>query len=150
MCAIMYLMFAGLIHVLSGVEGWEYRLEGKTLLDYWKKYYNYYFTSQNAYMRGSGVMGEFIARPVIGTFNYLGSDIFFISMILIFSICVFDVSFFDMLNKLTLKIKSLKKEKQPDEAIMAENTPKRKIKEIDIFGDNEQKEEDNFMRCLKV
>lgn len=144
MCAIMYLMFAGLIHVLSGVEGWEYRLEGKTLLDYWKKYYNYYFTSQNTYMRGSGVIGEFIARPVIGTFNYLGSDIFFISMILIFSICVFDVSFFDMLNKLTLKIKSLKKEKQPDEAIMAENTPKRKIKEIDIFGDNEQKEEDNI------
>lgn len=144
MCAIMYLMFAGLIHVLSGVEGWEYRLEGKTLLDYWKKYYNYYFTSQNAYMRGSGVIGEFIARPVIGTFNYLGSDIFFISMILIFSICVFDVSFFDMLNKLTLKIKSLKKEKQPDEAIMAENTPKRKIKEIDIFGDNEQKEEYNI------
>ena len=48
MCAIMYLMFAGLIHVLSGVEGWEYRLEGKTLLDYWKKYYNYYSYKYNS------------------------------------------------------------------------------------------------------
>ena len=42
MCVIMFFLFAGLIHVLSGVEGWEYRLEHKTLADYWKKYYLYY------------------------------------------------------------------------------------------------------------
>ncbi|MBE7038689.1 MAG: hypothetical protein E7404_07310 [Ruminococcaceae bacterium] len=151
MCVIMYFLFAGLIHVLSGVEGWEYRLEGKTLLDYWKKYYDYYFTTQNAYMKGSGVIGEFIARPVIGTFNYLGSDIFFISMILIFSICVFDVSFFGMLNSLTEKIKSLRKTKtvSDEEIITPSNQPKKKITEIDVFGDNEKHFEKEIHNTVK-
>ncbi len=146
MCVIMFFLFAGLIHVLSGVEGWEYRLEHKTLADYWKKYYLYYSASENAYMRGSGVIGEIIARPVISMFNYLGSDIFFISMILIFSICVFDVSFFKALNNFTsyVKAKSAKKasQKQSDEPYGYSDKPvqtqKRKIKEIDIFGDNEK------------
>lgn len=144
MCVIMFFLFAGLIHVLSGVEGWEYRLEHKTLADYWKKYYLYYSTSENAYMRGSGVIGEIVARPVISMFNYLGSDIFFISMILIFSICVFDVSFFKALNNFTLFIKKKSAQKAADgsgadEQYGYENRPvqKKKIKEIDIFGDND-------------
>ncbi len=135
MCVIMYFLFVGLIHVLSGVEGWEYRLENKTLLDYWSKYYNYYFTTTNDVLKGSGVVGELVARPVISMFNYLGSDIFFISMILIFSICVFDVSFFSMLNKLTNKVKSLKKSNAEDKEI-APAPGKKKIQEIDLFGDN--------------
>ena len=146
MCVIMFFLFAGLIHVLSGVEGWEYRLEHKTLADYWKKYYLYFSTSENAYMRGSGVIGEIIARPVISMFNYLGSDIFFISMILIFSICVFDVSFFKALNDFTLLIKSKSAKKaaqnKADEPYAYDekpvSAPKRKIKEIDIFGDGEK------------
>lgn len=146
MCVIMFFLFAGLIHVLSGVEGWEYRLEHKSLADYWKKYYLYYSTCENTYMRGSGVIGELIARPVISMFNYLGSDIFFISMILIFSICVFDVSFFKALNNFTLYIKAKKAknglQNQADEpqgyGDKPMQTQKRKIKEIDIFGDNEK------------
>lgn len=146
MCIIMYFLFAGLIHVLSGVEGWEYRLEHKTLADYWKKYYLYYSTSENAYMRGSGVIGEIIARPVISMFNYLGSDIFFISLILIFSICVFDVSFFKALNNFTLFLKSksekyaAKNVQQPEYNDEIPASPKRRIKEIDIFGDEENKQ----------
>ncbi|MCI5971253.1 MAG: DNA translocase FtsK, partial [Oscillospiraceae bacterium] len=146
MCIIMYFLFAGLIHVLSGVEGWEYRLEHKTLADYWKKYYLYYSTSENAYMRGSGVIGEIIARPVISMFNYLGSDIFFISLILIFSICVFDVSFFKALNNFTLFVKSksekyaAKNTQQPEYNDEIPTSPKRRIKEIDIFGDEENKQ----------
>ncbi len=94
LCACMFFVIVGGWHVIVGVEGYEYRLEGATLAQYWMRYFD--FGNQ---LFGSGMVGELISRPVSMLFGRPGAIVFFIALFIILFICVFDVSFFRGVGK---------------------------------------------------
>ena len=104
---------------VHGYEYLNYRLETGTteeatiygyifkfLPAYWTRYFGY-----GVELFGSGILGEMVARPIVLFFGKSGGFVFFLAMTLIFSICVFDFSFFGIISKITSKIP--KREKKP-------------------------------------
>ena len=90
---------------------------------YWARFYGY-----GIKLYGAGILGEIVARPVILFFGKWGAFAFFIAFGLIFSICVFDISIFDIFGKIFSAFKRNKKEPKEIPDYTIENKRKEKEK----------------------
>ena len=150
MALCLFISILGFLH--SWVEGYDYKgnyiIEMNRSVDtasakdyitnfmpfYWKRYFDY---GVNEWW-GSGVIGEAICRPVALMFGKLGAGVFYFALSAILSICVFDISFFNMIGKAAKKLKGKKRQERviPDYNKQPEKKP---FKEINAYDDEPAK-----------
>lgn len=111
---VLFVCILAAIHIFCGVEGTEIGdgldINGNDkvpgFFEYWQKYWN-----MGLSIWGAGIVGEIFFRPAALFMGQLGAGVFYIAILLILSIYIFDFSFFGFLRNSADGIKSSMKKK---------------------------------------
>ena len=115
---VLFICILAALHIFCGVKGTEIGsgldMNGNEKVagfpEYWQKYWN-----MGLDIWGAGVIGEIFFRPAALFMGQLGASVFYIAILLILCIYIFDFSFFGFLRKSADGIKNGINKKKPEE-----------------------------------
>ena len=115
---VLFVCLLAAIHIFCGVEGTEigngFDINGNPKVEGFPQYWLKYWTMGTS-IWGAGIVGEMFFRPAALFMGQLGAGVFYVAILLILCIYIFDFSFFGFLRKSADGIKSTinKKKDEP-------------------------------------